>query len=62
MLLVMVELIDTFLTRAAEHISISYLTGKRVKNVNDSAVSHQLLRYDRTIDFDRFDILASNTN
>ena len=38
------------------------LTGKRVKNVKESAVSDHLLQCDCTIDFDNFDILACDTN
>ena len=51
-----------FFTRAAEHMGISNLTGKRVKNVKQSAVSDHLLQCDCPIDFDHFDILASDTN
>ena len=40
----------------------SNLTGKRVKNVKESAVSDHLFQCDCTIDFDHFDILASDTN
>ena len=43
-------------------MGISNLTDKHVKNVKDSAVSEHLLQYDCTIDFDNFDILASDTN
>ena len=43
-------------------MGISNLTGKRVKNVKESAVSDHLLQCDCTIDFDHFDILASDTN
>ena len=44
-------------------MGISNLTGKqRVKNVKESAVSGHLLQCDCTIDFDHFDILASDTN
>ena len=45
-----------FFKRAAKHIGISNLTGKRVKNVKESAVSDYLLQYNCTIDFDQFDI------
>ena len=31
-------------TRAAEHMSVSNLTGKRLKNIKYSAVSHHLLQ------------------
>ena len=51
-----------FFTRAAEHMGISNLTGKRAKNVKESAVSDHLLQCHCTIDFDHFDILASDTN
>ena len=51
-----------FFTRAAEHMGISNLTGKRVKNVKESAVSDHLLQCDCTIDFDHFDILVSDIN
>ena len=40
----------------------SKLTGKRVKNVKESAVSEHLLQCNCTIDFDNFDIIASDTN
>ena len=40
-----------FFTRAAEHMGISNLTGKRVKNVKESAVSEHLSQCDCTIDF-----------
>ena len=43
-------------------MSISNLTGKRVKNVKESAISDHLLQCDCTIDFDHFDILTSDTN
>ena len=43
-------------------MGISNLTSKRVKNAKESAVSDHLLQCDCTIDFDHFDILASNTN
>ena len=52
-----------FFTRAAEHVGISNLTGKHVKNVKESAVSEHLVKWDYAIDFDHFvDILASDTN
>ena len=47
-------------TRAAEHMSISNLTGKLVKNVKESVVSDHVLQCDCTIYFDHFDILASD--
>ena len=49
-------------TRAAEHISISNLTGKRLTCVKQSAVSDHRLERNCSIDFDHFDILSSDAN
>ena len=49
-----------FFTRVAEHMGISNLTGKRLKNVKDSTVSDHLLQCNCTIDFDHFDILTTD--
>ena len=43
-------------------MGISNLTSKHVKNVKDSAVSDHLLQCNYAIDFDHFDVLASDTN
>ena len=43
-------------------MGISNLTGKCVKSVKESAVSDEVLQCDCAIDFDHFDILASDTN
>ena len=43
-------------------MGIRNLTGNRVKNVKESAVSDFLLQCNCTIDFDHFDILVSDTN
>ena len=51
-----------FFTRAAEHMGISNLTGKRLKNIKDSAVSDHLLQCNCAIDFDHFDILATDVS
>ena len=51
-----------FFTRAAEHMGISNLTEKRVKNGKQSAVSDHLLQCDCSINFDNFGILTSETN
>ena len=48
-----------FFTRAPEHVGISNLTGKRDKNREALAV-FDLLQCHCTIDFDHFDILASD--
>ena len=42
--------------------SISNLTGKRLKNVKQSAISDHLLQCNCTINFDHFDILAAESN
>ena len=51
-----------FFTRAAEHMGISNLTEKRVKNMKESAVSDHHLHCDYVISFDDFDVLATDTN
>ena len=51
-----------FRTRAAEHMGISNLTGKRLKNVKQSSISDHLLQCNDTINFDNIDILAGNSN
>ena len=51
-----------FFTRAAEYMGIPNLTGKRLKCVKQSAVSDHLLECNCSIDFDHFDILASDAN
>ena len=40
----------------------SNLTGKRIKNAKESAISDHLFHCDSLITFDDFDILASNSN
>ena len=49
-----------FCTRAEEHVVISNITGKHLKSVKQLAVSNHLLEYNCSIDFDDFDILASD--
>ena len=51
-----------FFTRAAEHMSISNLIGKRLKSVKQSAVSDHLLECNWLVYFDHFDVLASDPN
>ena len=51
-----------FYTRAATHIGISNLSGKRLKNVKQSAISDHLLKCNCTINFDNFDILAAESS
>ena len=43
-------------------MGISNLTGKRLKNVKQSAISELLLQCNCTISFDNFDILAAESN
>ena len=43
-------------------MGISNLTGKRLKCVKQSAVSDHLLECNCSIDFDHFDIIASDAN
>ena len=49
-------------TRAPQHMGISDLTGKRLKCLKQSAISDHLLECNCSIDFDHFDILASDAN
>ena len=51
-----------FYTRAATHMGIFNLSGKRLKNVKQSAISDHLLQCNCTINFDNFDILAAESN
>ena len=51
-----------FYTRAAEHMGISNLTEKRLKNVKQSAISDHLLQCNCAINFDDFSILATDCN
>ena len=59
-LLITVRLIFIFFTRAAEHMNVSNLTEKRFKNKKISGVSDHLLQYNCFIDFDHFNILATD--
>ena len=51
-----------FFTRAEEHMGIPNLTGKCLKFIKQSAVSDHLLECNCSIDFDHFNILASDAN
>ena len=51
-----------FFTRAAEHIGIPILAGKRLKSFKQSAVIDHLLEGNCSIDDDLFDILVFDTN
>ena len=51
-----------FFIGAAEHMGVSNLTGKWLKHIKDSAVSDHLLQCNCTIDFDHFDILATDVS
>ena len=61
MLLIMVKRTDTSL-QELQNMCISNLTSKRVQNVKETAVSDHLLQCNCAIDFDHFDVLASDTN
>ena len=43
-------------------MNVSNLTGKRLKNIKDSAVSDHLLQCNCIIDFDHFNILATDVS
>ena len=58
----MVKTYRHFFTKVAEHMGISNLKSKRVKNVKESAVFDHPLQCDCTINLDHLDILASDTN
>ena len=58
----MIKTCRHFFTRAAEHMGIPNLTGKRLKCIKQSAVSDHLFECNCSIDFDHFDILASDAN
>ena len=49
-----------FITKAAEHVGVSNLTRKRLKNIKGSAVADHLLQCNCTIDCDHFDILVTD--
>ena len=49
-------------TIAAEHMGISNLIEKRLKNVSQPAISDHLLQYNCAINFDDFSILAADSN
>ena len=51
-----------FYVRAAEHMGISPLTNKRLKNVKQSAISDHLLTCDSNINFNNFTILSKDSN
>ena len=43
-------------------MGVSNLTEKQLKNIRESAASDHLLQCNCTIDFDNFDILATNVS
>ena len=51
-----------FYARAAKHMGITNLTGKRLKNVKQSGISDHLLHCNCAINFDGFSILATDCN
>ena len=52
----------SFYVRAAEHMEISHLTNKRLKNVKESAISEFLLTCDCNTNLDDFIILSKDSN
>ena len=52
----------SFYIRVAEHMGISILTGKCLKNVKHSPLSDHILQCNCTLNLDDFDILASDSS
>ena len=61
MLFIMAKENTKIYARAAEHMGISYLTNKRLKNVKQSAISDHLLISDCNINFDDFTTLFKDS-
>ena len=61
-LLITIKLTPIFFIRAAEHMGVSNLTGKQLKNMKDLAISDHLLQCNSTIDFHNFDVLATDVS
>ena len=53
---------NTIFKSAAEHMRISHLTNKRLKNVKQSAISDHTLTCDCNINFNDFTILSKDSN
>ena len=51
-----------FYVRAAEHMRVSHLTNKRLKNVKQSAISDHVLTFDCNISINGFTILSKDSN
>ena len=51
-----------FYVRAAEHMGISHLTNKCLKNVKQSAISDHVLTCDCNVNFNDFTILSKDSN
>ena len=51
-----------FSVRTAEHMGISHLTNKRLKNVKQSAISDHVLTCDCDMNFNHFTILSKDSN
>ena len=61
-LLILVKQTTTFSTELQSTLTISNLTGNRLKSLKQSAVFNYLLESNSSIDFDYLDILASEAN
>lgn len=53
---------DRFKVRVSEHLGTLVLTGKRVKDKDDFAISKHLLIHDHPTDFEYFPIFTNNNN
>ena len=62
MVIITVKLPAIFFTRATDHVGVSNLTGKRLKNVKNSAVLDYLLQCNCTVDFDHLFWLLTSAN
>ena len=56
------KLVNTAMSFQIEHIGISHLTNKRLKNVKQSAISDHVQTYDCNINFNDFTILSKDSN
>ena len=51
-----------FFVRASEHLGMTHLSGKRVKNLKKSAIFDQILLKDHDASFEDFTILLKENN
>ena len=60
--LLITEKLSGIFTRASQHMGNLNMTGKRIKNTKELAISDYLLQCDIPITFNDFDILAFDSN